>query len=79
MHIYECHTREDLDRYVQEKLIRNSLQPTQKNKLSFLYGAREALNTGSFKWHENYYEMKNLINAEICRLRVEQHVDPMLF
>lgn len=81
MNIQDCHSREDLDRYIEHKLGEYNLQPKNQHKLQFLYGAREALSNkkGAFEWHERFFEIKNLVNAEIARLRAEGHTQPTLF
>lgn len=80
MNIIEVHTREDLDRWVSWKLGQYSLEPTNERKLVFLQGAKEALDRSrSMDWSENQHHIRNLVLAEICRLRAEQHTHPHLF
>ena len=78
--IKDVRTREDLDRYLEQKLIDHDITPTPERKLAFLQGAKSELDRpGPDRFSEIFHEIRNLVNAEILRLRAEKHTDPRLF
>lgn len=80
MNIAEVNSREDLDRWVEHKLGEYDLLPSPDRKLAFLQGAKEALDRSQkLEWSENRHHIRNLVLAEIVRLRAEKHCHPTLF
>ena len=78
--IQNVNTREDLDRWVEEKLVQYNVKPAPDKKLHFLRGAKSSLDKpGPDRYSERTLHLLNLVNAEIVRLRAEMHCDPTLF
>lgn len=79
--ITDVHNVEDLNRWVEFKLGEYDILPTPDRKLVFLQGAKEALDRvrGSSMENEHHVHIRNLVLAEIVRLRAEKHCHPTLF